>query len=112
MTKRKKKTNPTPYWTKVIERAKKRKKKGLEPFTDYQRDLSEEWVTCACGKQDARIPRDHLGLNRGAPLDDRLRHLGNIFCCHVTDGEVVKAGRTLKAIEHRAFQVLRDGRFE
>jgi hypothetical protein len=94
----------TAYWPKVIEAAKVRKKKGLEPFTHEQQDRAMDWVTCACGKQDDRIPRSEI--IQPWPLDPRLRDLGSKFAWAVEDGKPEKAQSILGKIERRAAQVL------
>lgn len=49
-------------------------------FTDEELsaayDLSNEWVTCACGQQCAVIPRRNWD---GEPLDGVLKQLGHSF---------------------------------
>ena len=37
-------------------------------FTGKDKSLAANWVTCACGNQDPRIPRD----DEHAPIDDQL----------------------------------------
>lgn len=96
----------TPYWTKAIEAAKRRKAKGLEPFTEVQKYRASEWVTCACGKQDKRIEREW----DGRPKDEMLVWLGSDFCVHVYDGRIASAERTLAKIERRAAELLKETR--
>jgi len=107
------KKKATPYWTKVIERARKRKKAGLMPFTKHQISLAGAWVTCACGRQDARIPRYPANTSHGsrsAPLDDILDELGITFYGHVNRGRVKSAKSTLQKIENRAAEILEAAR--
>lgn len=63
---------------------------------------SGAWPTCACGKQDPRIPR---GLG-GAPLDENLEELGVAFYQHVCAHRFFEAAETLIAIERRAAEIL------
>ncbi len=100
------KTTPTPYWTKVIEEARERHATGVPPFTTEQKALSWEWVTCACGKQDSRIPRNE----EGEPLDDELDNLGNEFYAAVDDDDIDKAEKYLAKIELRSAQILLEQR--
>lgn len=96
------KARKTPYWWRAIESAKRRKKRGLQGFTwpVYERALG--WITCACGKQDKRIPRGP----GGKPEDSRLTELGGSFAYHVGMDQIAGAERTLRAIERRAVEVL------
>ncbi len=72
------------------------------PTQEELRD-SAEWMTCACGMQDPRIPRD----KEGRPNDTELRELGGQFYgCWFEPTEFVKAAQTLIAIEKRAGEVL------
>lgn len=88
----------TPYWWGVIERAKKR-----GSFLASEKAKAVGWTTCACGKQDARIPRHDIG----DPKDIPLRALGLRFCTAVNGNLVDMAGMILLAIEKRASEVLR-----
>lgn len=65
-------------------------------------DLSEEWVTCACGNQCDIIPRDNVG----APYDYRLDILGRNFhgCVKVANWQSAKA--TLSKIEARSAELI------
>ena len=60
------------------------------------------WVTCACGKQDPRIPRDWVG----APIDEELRNLGEAFPIAVGARDVPLARNILIQIEKRAAELL------
>ena len=95
----------TPYWTGVIRRAKKRKEEGKRGFNGKHLELSGSWVTCACGKQDPRIPRLHYG---GTPVDMTLFHLAISFCGAVERDHPDDAERVIKQIEIRAAEVLRE----
>lgn len=94
----------TPYWWKVIEAAKARKQRGLQAFTPLQRARAAEWTTCACGEQDAKIPR----YTNGVPVDDPLGILACDFSQAVGIGDVKAATSLLRAIEKRAAEVLRE----
>jgi hypothetical protein len=97
------KRRPTPYWTRVIAQARERKKKGLPAFTEAQKGLAGSWVTCACGKQDPRIPR----IGPGKPFDSILSMLGGEFDAAVALGDDPDmAAQLLHRIEQRAAEVL------
>lgn len=72
-------------------------------FKRSDRKKSSNWVTCACGELDERIPRRELGY---APLDHGLRDLGSDFYEFVSRDLFVPAAKTLIAIEARAIEVL------
>ena len=93
----------TPYWTRVIANAKKRKAKGQVPFTKEHIKKASNWVECACGKQDPRIQR-FAGL--GNPVDVRLQYLGDSFYAYVKSQWVEEAEETLKRIEVRAAELI------
>jgi hypothetical protein len=73
------KTKRTPYWFKNLNKVKITSRKLLEKME--RRAYS--WQTCACGKQDSRIPR--LNEPAGEPKDKYLRDLGWRFACVVGD---------------------------
>ena len=73
-------------------------------FTFDDVDLAGKWPTCACGEQDPRIPR--TGSGRGAPVDKKLRVLGNTFYEAIRGDDFGGARETLAAIERRAAEVL------
>lgn len=85
------------YWGKRIIKAEKRGE-----FTEGDVKKAGSWTTCACGKQDPRIPRDE----EGAPCDVYLWELGLGFNGKVYTHQVVQAARTLVKIEKRAAIVL------
>lgn len=87
------------YWGKKIIAAEKR---GELDETDYSMSLS--WQTCACGKQDARIPRDKYGC----PEDYQLYRLGEDFPRFIRLKEFLDAAQTLVAIEKRAAEILKE----
>ena len=60
-------------WGKVIIQAEE------GGFTGKQQIIASQWTTCACGKQDPRIPRD----DKGTPVDAYLARLGISFSRHV-----------------------------
>lgn len=110
----------TPYWWGVLERGVRRLRKGQTPFTGKHYRLAGNWVTCACGRQDARIPRVGFGM----PADRQLANLGVTFCAAISSGSVLtgpfrttgvrsqrhveKARGVLQQIELRAAQILRE----
>ena len=95
----------TPYWWEVIERAKARKAHGKLAFTFRERERAGNWTTCACGKQDIRIPRH--GIFDMEPLDKELSLLGVQFSHAVTMDDPDLAEKTLLKIERRGDVVLR-----
>ncbi len=110
-----KKKKHTPYWFKVIKTAIKRQRNGLTAFTESQKDKAENWVTCACGKQDPRIPREGDDAGRKnrlrvhadwEPEDAKLSRLGGYFADYVYSNRPQRALECLLAIEKRAAVVL------
>ena len=83
--------------------------------TDEDKQLAENWVTCACGEQDPRIPRfaedfEDLGYEN-APKDALLRDLGLEFFIAIKlsiFNGTFKARRILAASEKRAAEVIAD----
>jgi hypothetical protein len=57
-------------WHERIEAAKRN-----NGFSEVDVEFAKEWVTCACGEQDTRLPRD----SKGQPLDTELAHYGADF---------------------------------
>lgn len=92
-------------WNLRIAAAKKRKR-----FTDRDVTDSASWVTCACGRQDPRIPRieDTFSAVKGRPYDGDLMNLGQQFYDRVVLHDTKGASTTLKAIEKRAKIVLKE----
>lgn len=99
-------TTPTPYWTQVIEEAPGRRLRGLSAFTKEHRAKAASWVTCACGKQDSKIPRNSSGV----PYDNELDDLGSMFYAHIETNSIRSAEETLARIELRAAQVMLEHR--
>lgn len=100
-------TKPTPYWWRAIETARKR-----GHFTEEDIARAHGWTTCACGKQDKRIPRSknldwENGRPANAPLDARLYALGGSFYEYVMSNAFYKAERALVAIERRAAALIK-----
>ena len=95
----------TPYWTKVIDRAIAKADAGLPAFTDAQFKRAEDWVTCACGKQDPRIRRRDYS---NAPHDGTLFLLGMSFSEAVENNWPIKAEKILAKIEKRAAVLLKE----
>lgn len=63
---------------------------------------AKSWQTCACGKQDKRIPRSSLG----EPLDPDLKDLGRSFFCRIYHSQFDGAAEVLAKIERRAGEIL------
>lgn len=92
-----KKKRKTAYWSRVLQQAAKRQAAGKPAFTANEIERAGDWVTCACGKQDKRIPR-----YEGEPRDGLIRLLGYRFGHDVEMGCVNEAKRNLARIEARA----------
>ena len=73
-------------------------------FTEKDKRAAGTWVTCACGKQDKRIPRRPGG--RGRPADEVLSALGDGFYLLVCADRHLGAAETLLKIEARADEIL------
>jgi hypothetical protein len=73
-------------------------------FTYEDKEAASDWVTCACGEQDARIPREP-GLSR-RPADDALADLGMDFYAAVIRQDPFEARAVLVKIEHRVAEIL------
>lgn len=84
-------------WQQRIDRAAER-----GSFDDADLDLAANWVTCACGEQDPRIPR-----KCGAPEDLELRLLGSDFSRAVQSDSFFEASKLLGLIERRAAELLK-----
>jgi hypothetical protein len=84
-------------WHERIEAAEKRGE-----FTSDDRKRAYEWVDCACGEQDKRIPRN----KDGEPMDNTLSELGAFFADAVDCDDFDAAADYLQEIEHRAAQSL------
>jgi hypothetical protein len=90
----------TPYWWRVIARARKRGN-----FTDDEFAKAASWTTCACGKQDARIERTGK-YGTGPPRDNELAYYGNHFAKAVYNDDFEEATELLTAIERRSAELL------
>ncbi len=101
----------TPYWTTAIANAVKRRRQGETPFSAEHIRRAKSWVTCACGKQNPRIPR--VGIkdttwpaNAGAPLDIKLQIHGQEFYRAVCGQFPNRAEGILAKIELRGAEVV------
>ena len=74
-------------------------------FTDDDCTLAHDWVTCACGEQDPRIPRDNVERH---PHDTEIADYGFDFCNAVENNRPDDAAEILGKIETRATQILTD----
>jgi len=91
------------YWGKIIIKAEKEgsfDNKGLAE--------ASKWATCACGRQDKRIPRrpDYLFVEPRAPKDKQLFNLGASFMYAVNNNKFTLAAKRLIRIENRAAKIL------
>ena len=71
-------------------------------FTEDDRRRATDWVTCACGQQDPRIPR----YESGGPVDEQLDTFGLDFAMAVRADNMAGARSLLAKIESRARAVL------
>ena len=86
------------YWGKKVIAAEKR-----GGFTLINVRKASRWTTCACGKQDRRIPTSSVG----EPGDEKLTDYGVEFTTSVITHDFLTAAQTLINIEHRATEILR-----
>ena len=71
--------------------------------TKKDKELAEEWPTCACGRLDLRIPRDE----DGAPCNSMLRYWGGDFAdCFTFRFDMTRAVELLVKINRREAKVL------
>lgn len=77
----------TPHWYAVIDNAIANAHNQDRPFDTEATDEAGDWVDCACGRQDARIPRAF----DGRPEDDKLERLGEQFPEYLEDANTIWA---------------------
>ena len=75
--------------------------KGSEEHLDAC-DLSQDWITCACGNLCDIIPRCILDR----PVDGKLQRLGIAFYNKIKDAEYDLAKETLVKIENRSLEII------
>src|SRR5690606_691033 len=78
-----------------------------EKFSTYHDrllELSNSWVTCACGNQCALIPR----RLEGDPVDEELNVLGRQFAIQIAGFRYHHAIEILHKIEERSSQILEE----
>lgn len=98
-------------WNNFLKNAIRRKTPMDEDMIQKVYDLSEDWVTCACGNQCSIIPRyeeSDCNYYEGSPKDDLLRELGIQFHSDIDDQNWVEAKNTLRAIERRSDELIQD----
>jgi len=88
-------------WANRIKRAKANGGR----FTAEDCKLANNWVTCACGEQDPRIPARHYEAD-SMPDDSELARFGYDFHNVVVDNKPYAAERILSRIETRAGEIL------
>ena len=89
-------------WSERIRQARER-----GSFSKDDKYLAGNWPSCACGEQDAEIPReDHPEHGRAVPIDVPLRNLGYEFFRHVELHRFDEAETVLAKIQRRAKRVL------
>lgn len=92
-----------PYnWNKMLELAMQGKARGAVRI--HMNNMAGNWVTCACGNQCDIIPRDVDGV----PEDEKLDSLGMRFLEEVLDMEWTEAKKTLRQIELRSAQLIKE----
>ena len=99
----------TPYWARVIHQAKARAGRGETPFSEKHIRLAKDWVTCACGKQDARIPRytkKSTMYVAGMPKDELMADSGSDFYHYVRNQNPFFTGQLLAEVEDRAAELI------
>jgi len=104
------------YWGRKIIAAENR-----GGFTYSNVDQSENWVTCACGKNDLikSMPDQRARHSDDPPNDSELRQLGTDFYHNVQNGSIdygyneeerqdyiIRAAQTLVDIEDRANELV------
>jgi len=87
-------------WNKVLDRWASYSPEGKEKWIA----IAFDWVTCACGNQCAKIPRDDTGM----PLDAELINVGADFYANIKNGHITTAKETLRRIEIRSQQILEE----
>jgi hypothetical protein len=90
------------YWGRKIIAAEK-----IGYFPQLDVNEAAQWTTCACGRQDPRIPRviDVAGELAG-PKDKKLATAGMDFYIAVREHDFWEAAYVLNTIESRARVVL------
>lgn len=68
-------------------------------FCDYEKDLSNDWITCACGEVSKKITRNKIS---NAPTNFDIRQLGVEFNNFVHCNNFLGAAITLIEIEKTA----------
>lgn len=90
---------PIMSWPERIRQARE-----FDSFSSDDIELAGQWPTCACGHQDAGIPRD----TNGEPIDGELRTLGHRFCWAVDNNCFDQAEDYLAQIQARAIEILKE----
>lgn len=102
-------------WQQRIDRAKELVTVGLfrrrvpRGFTDDDRFLALDWMTCSCGMLDRRIPRNFNckdAKNNGCPLDLELVTLGRNFYHAVHFNQLDRAEVLYRKVQERAEQLI------
>lgn len=87
------------HWGKRIIKAEQ---KGS--FTSKDKDDASNWMSCACGKLDKRIPRTRVACR--APDDSKLTASGYKFSDSINHNEFWAAAYLLSVIEERGNEIL------
>lgn len=94
---------------RIIAEAFKRRVLGKKPFLRRDIKKSQSWVTCACGKQDPRIPREPRNeyWDGYAPKDKKLYSAGVMFFESLEKQNPAAALKVLGLIERRSALILK-----
>ncbi len=91
------------HWGKRIIKAER-----VGGFTFADKLDAHNWTTCACGKQDPRIPR-HTDIRvKNMLIDNTLTNLGVRFYADVKEGKYLESANTLIGIEQRSIEILEE----
>ena len=99
-------------WYKIIDEALDKQNSiafGDALFSAEDKKAAESWPDCACGVQDARIPRyikNTSSYASGQPKDRSLYSLGCEFSAAVGNDEPYRAFYLLAKIDRRSGEIL------
>ncbi len=95
---------PLPKWERRLNAAEKRGK-----FTLYERELSNEWGTCAIGETydvvDGELEEEYENANRWVEYDEKAERLGMQFMEAIEDQDVKNARETFNEIKKYALKM-------
>ena len=91
------------WWDRIREA----RERGVFTWEDV--NLAATWVTCACGEQDPRIPRNN-SKTAPHPKDPYLFRLGTAFADYIWHNDIGAAEIALRFIEKRAAEILSEAK--